>query len=42
MDSYCSKRLCSGMNGLKKKNLAQTADWIILANILFEQQYLFD
>lgn len=31
------------MNGLKeeKKELAQAPDWIILANILFEQQYLF-
>lgn len=25
-----------------KKNLAQATDWIILANILFEQQHLFD
>lgn len=34
--------LCAGMSGLKEKNLAQATDWIILANILFEQQYLFD
>lgn len=31
----------NGLKGGKKKELAQVPDWIILANILFEQQYLF-